>query len=164
MAATVLLTEFNTGSQTPTDKTSGTVRFKNADNATVDAVNRLVVPTGATSEFSYEKWLGLNVTAAPSTDIQNVGMYMDGANGFGTLVFLWARAAGAFTAPVEPSATTGFLDAFAYTAAGFLTMFTGTFAGTGILTGFAVLAMEVRQGAAQGTTPGETLTVSYDET
>lgn len=164
MAATVQLVERNTGSGTNTDKTSGTIRFKNADNSTVDAVNRLVVPTGATSEWSYEKWLALNVTAPPSTDIQNVLAYMDGANGFGSNVFLWARAAGAFTAPVEPAATTGFTNAFAYTAAGALTLYNATFTGTGVIPGHLVLAMEVRQGANQGTTPGETVTISYDET
>lgn len=164
MAATVQLVERNTGSGTNTDKTSGTIRFKNADNATVDAVNRLVVPTGATSEWSYEKWLALNVTVAPTTDIQNVLAYMDGANGFGTNVFLWARSVAAFTAPVEPTTTTGFTNAFSYTSAGALTLYTGTFAGTGVITGHLVLAMEVRSGANQGTTPGETVTISYDET
>ena len=36
MAATVQIREKNTAGQTATDKTSGTIRFKKADDATVD--------------------------------------------------------------------------------------------------------------------------------
>ncbi len=48
MAATVIIEELNTGGETATDKTSGTVRFKNADNATVDTSNRLIIQTSNT--------------------------------------------------------------------------------------------------------------------
>ncbi|KKK62608.1 hypothetical protein LCGC14_3002610, partial [marine sediment metagenome] len=45
MPATVLIEELNGAGQTATDKTSGVVRFKNADNAAVDTANPLVIPT-----------------------------------------------------------------------------------------------------------------------
>ena len=44
MAATVQIVEKNGAGGTTTDKTSGTIRFKNADNSTVDLVNPMVKP------------------------------------------------------------------------------------------------------------------------
>ena len=44
MAATVQIVEKNGAGGTQTDKTSGTIRFKNADNATVDTGNPMVKP------------------------------------------------------------------------------------------------------------------------
>lgn len=61
MAATVQILEKNGAGPTTTDKTSGTIRFKNADNATVDTGNPMVKP-GAGTDYSFEKWLRLNVT------------------------------------------------------------------------------------------------------
>ena len=53
MAATMEIHEMS-GADTGTDKTSGTIRFKDADNATVDTNNPLVVPAADTI-YSYTK-------------------------------------------------------------------------------------------------------------
>ena len=84
MAATVTILEFHgtTATPTTTNKTSGTVRFKNADNATVDLNNPMVVPTAGT-DYSFEKKLRLNA-AGTFTQISNLAAYTDGANGLGT--------------------------------------------------------------------------------
>ena len=85
MAATVQIVEKNGTAGTNTQKDSGTVRFKNADNATVDTVNPMVIPTAGV-DYSFEKWLRLKVTVGPSSYIENLTFYTDGANGFGESV------------------------------------------------------------------------------
>jgi len=91
MAATVQLVEKNGAGGTQTDKTSGNIRFKNADNSTVDTSNPMVKP-GAGVDYSFEKWLRMNVSGGTYTEITNVKVYMDGANGLGTGVTLYAKA------------------------------------------------------------------------
>ena len=51
MAATVQLVEKNGAGGTQTDKTSGTIRFKNADNSTVDTSNPMVKPGAKAIDF-----------------------------------------------------------------------------------------------------------------
>lgn len=101
MAATVEIHEFNGAGGTETDKTSGTVRFKNADNATVDLVNPLVKPSSG-QEYSYEKWLAL-VASGEYTQISNVQAYSDGTNSLGTGRKVWYEVAGSYRTPVIPS-------------------------------------------------------------
>ena len=83
MAATVQIREKNTAGQTATDKTSGTIRFKKADDATVDLNNPLVVPTSLT-EYSYQKWLRMYVSGGTYTQISNLRLYSDGSSGYGS--------------------------------------------------------------------------------
>ena len=76
MAANVIIEEWNGtgGSETRTDKTSGSIRFKNADNATVDLSNPLVVP-GSGQEYSYEKWVRLAIEGGAFTQVDNLQVY-----------------------------------------------------------------------------------------
>lgn len=162
MAATVQLQENNGAGPSTTDKTSGTIRFKNADNATVDTVNPMVKPTSG-SDWSYEKWIGFNVTAGTYTSITNIKAYSDGTNGW-TGVNLWAKAASStYSTPAEATTTTGYSNFFGYTANGALTIGSGTYSSTGVKGNYLVMAMEVLSTAGSGTLAGETLTVSYDE-
>lgn len=162
MAATVQIVEKNGAGGTTTDKTSGTVRFKNADNSTVDLLNPMVKPpTG--SDFSFEKWLRLNVTGGSYSQITNVRAYMDGANGFGTGVLLWAKAVASYATPAEATATTGYTNAFTYTSGSPLTLGAGPFTSTGEKADHLVMMMEVQSTASGGLTPSETLTIAWDE-
>ena len=89
MAATVIINEHNGAGGAKTDKTSGTVRFKNADDANVDLIDPLVVP-GSGQEYSFEKWLRLEITDAGGfTQIDNLRAYSDGTNSFGAGIKLW---------------------------------------------------------------------------
>lgn len=162
MVATVQIVEKNGAGGTATDKTSGTIRFKNADNATVDNNNPMVIPPSG-SDFSFEKWLRLNVTVAPSVQISNLKFYSDGANGLGTGVLLWAKAVASYATPAEPTGTSGYTNAFSYTSGSSLSLGAGTFTGTGEKGDHAVCMMEVQNTATQGQTPSETITFSYDE-
>ena len=162
MVATVQIVEKNGAGGTATDKTSGTIRFKNADNATVDNNNPMVIP-GAGSDFSFEKWLRLNVTVAPSVQISNLKFYTDGANGLGTGVLLWAKAVASYATPAEPANSSGYTNAFTFTSGAALSLGAGPFTGTGEKGDHAVCLMEVASTATQGQTPSETTTFSYDE-
>ena len=182
MAATVIINEYNGAGGTKTDKTSGSVRFKNADDANVDLVNPLVVP-GSGQEYSYEKWLRLEITDAGGfTQIDNLRAYSDGANGFGAGVKLWYAVAGGYIQPVVPSEAS---DPPQSAAAGspvenMTDLFTSSSGSPidldGINTGpftdgspaeevgdFLVLVMEVEPGASQGVLTAETLTFAFDE-
>jgi len=164
MAATVEIVEKNGTGGTATDKTSGTVRFKNADNATVDVNNPMVIP-GSGTDWSYEKWLRLRASVAPSVQITNVKAYADGTNNFGAGVNVYAKAVAgtAYATPVEGSGTAGFADLFTYTAGSPLTVGGGTYTGTGEFADHVVMELSVGTNASQGSLAAETLTFSYDE-
>jgi hypothetical protein len=126
MAATVQIIEKNGAGGTATDKTSGNIRFKNADNATVDTANPMVKP-GAGVDYSFEKWLRMNVSGGTYTEITNVKAYMDGGNGLGTGVTLYAKAVASYATPAEATGTGGYADAFTYTSGSPLTLGAGPY-------------------------------------
>lgn len=162
MAATVQIVEKNGAGATATDKTSGTIRFKNADNATVDIVNPMVKPASGT-DYSFEKWLRLNVTGGTYTDISNIRAYSDGANGLGTGIGLYAKAVATYATPAEATATTGYTDFFTYTSAAPLDLAGDGSTGTGEKGDHLVMILTVADTATGGVTPSETLTIAWDE-
>lgn len=162
MAATVQIVEKNGAGGTQTDKTSGTIRFKNADNATVDTSNPMVKP-GAGTDYSFEKWLRLNVTGGTYTEITNIKAYSDGANGLGTGVGLYAKAVTAYSTPAEATSTTGYTDFFTYTSGAALSLGAGPYSSTGEKGDHLVMIMTVGTSASGGVTPTETLTIGWDE-
>lgn len=164
MVATVQIIEINgpTATPTTTQKDGQTVRPKNADNATVDNNNPMVIPTAGT-DYSYAKQLRLNVTVAPSVNISNLGFYTDGSNTLGTGVLLYAKTGASYAAPYEPTGVAGFTDAFTYTSGSKLSLGAGPYTGTGQKGNLANLLLTVGTTATQGQTPNETLTFSYDE-
>ena len=150
------------------DKTSGTVRFKDADNATVDANNPLVVP-GAGSIYSYTKKLRPYMEAPPDTNISNIEWYMDGANGFGTGVTCTVKNLGVTWGANYKTLMSGGSDLFGYTSGSPLD-------GDGTDTGPFVpgdddsyigdlieMQMAIASTASNGSLSAETLTLSYDE-
>ena len=171
MAATITIEEW-TSTGTRTDKTSGTVRFKNANNATVDLNDPLVVPTtGGGIDYSFNKMLRLEIgsNAASFTQLSNLKFYTDGASGFGAGVSLEA-AASTWAAPAAPASSTGYSDAFAYVSTAALALSTGTFGSSAYsstaiaeIGKFSDLLMYVSTAASQGTLSAETVTYSYDE-
>lgn len=162
MAATVQIIEKNGAGGTATDKTSGTIRFKNADNSTVDLINPLVKPTSG-HDYSFEKWLRLNVTGGSYSQITNIGFYTDGSNGLGTGVELYAKAVASYATPVEGTAITGYTDAFTYVTGSRLSLGAGPFTGTGEKGDHAVLLMRIDNTCSGGLTPTETISFGWDE-
>jgi len=161
MAATVIVNQKNGAGETATNKTSATVRFKNADSASVDSNNKMVVPVSG-SDFSFDIWLRVNATGT-FTSIENVRFYTDGG-GYGTGVLLWAKTQASYATPVEATANTGYNSAFGYTSGSSLVVGAGPFTATGDLGNYLVLMMEVQSTATQGALTPETLTISFDET
>jgi hypothetical protein len=182
MAATVIINEKNGAGETNTDKTTGTVRFKNADNATVDLNDPLVVP-GAGQEYSFEKVLRLEVTdEGGMTQIDNLRAYSDGSNDFGTGIKVWYAVTGVYIQPVIPdeafdppqspaagSPKEDMADFFATTSGAPIDMDainTGPFTNTSPteeIGDYLFLVMEVETTASQGVLTAETLTFAYDE-
>lgn len=162
MAATVQLIEKNGAGGTATDKTSGNIRFKNADDSTVDLNNPMVVPASGT-DYSFEKWLRMNVTGGTYSQITNVKAYSDGANGLGTGVGLYAKAVTSYATPAEATATTGYTDFFSYTSGSALSLGAGPFTSTGEKGDHLVMIMTVASTASNGVTPSETITLAWDE-
>lgn len=162
MAATVTIIEKNGAGGTPTDKTGGTVRLKKADNSTVDLVNPLVKPASG-SDWSFEKWLRMNVSGGSYTQITNVKAYTDGSSGLGTGINLWAKAVASYATPAQGTASTGYANAFTYTSGAALSLGAGPFTSTGEKGDHLVLLAEVLDTASGGLTASETLTFGWDE-
>ena len=173
MAATITIEEW-TSTGTRTDKTSGTVRFKNANDATVDLNDPLVVPTTATGlDYSFNKMLRLEIgsNAASFTQLSNLKFYTDGASGFGAGVSLIANAS-TWAAPAAGTTGSTGTDAFTYVSTAALALSTGTFGssaysstagGIAEIGKFSDLLMYISTAASQGTLSAETVTYSYDE-
>lgn len=180
MPATVILNEWNDDGSSPTgvqtDKTSGTIRFKNLDDAVVDTEDPLVRPVAGSPsliEHSFLKWIKLEITGGAFTQVDNIQAYSDGANGFGTgvLCYYWVRTQ--FVAPVIPAevippvydGSVG-ADFFTATSGARIDLDAGDpgpHTTTGHMGDFLLLMMSVDGTASQGLTPSETLTISYDE-
>lgn len=161
MAATVQIVEKNGAGGTATDKTSGTIRHKNADNATVDLVNPMVKPLSG-SDWSFEKWIRFNVDSGTYTEITNIRAYTDGTNSW-TGVNLWWKAVASYSTPAEGTSSTGYTNAFSYTSGSPLTLGAGPFTGTGQKGDHLVSLMEVTTSAVGGVLSGETMTIAWDE-
>ena len=162
MPATVQIIEKNGVGGTATDKTSGTVRLKAADNSTVDLVAPIVRPPSG-SAWSFEKWLRLNVTGGTYSQITAIRAFTDGSSGLGTGVNLWARAVGTYTTPALGTSSSGYANAFTFTTGAPLSLGAGPFTGTGERGDHLVLLAEVQSTAAGGLTATENVTIAWDE-
>lgn len=177
MAATVLIREWNgtTGSPTQTDKTSGTIRYRASNSATVDANNPLVKPSAGNFR-SFEKWMQLRIGGTgPTGSITNPQWYTDGSNSYGTGISAFIRttnvASGSFVTPVTPANDASGTDQFTFVTGSRKNMDAATagapYSGTNVdIADFAVLWMTLAStvSAPQNPTSSETLTWSYDET
>lgn len=175
MVATVIIEELNTGGETATDKTSGTVRFKNADNSTVDTSDRLIIPT-SDQEYSFRKMLRLRMTVKPAVDIDNLQAYSDGAKGWETAVKGWYARKSVYavgTIPTESNdppqwpSVAAMTDLFTATSGSPIDMDgfnPGPYTSSGQMGDYLGLVMEVETSATQGSLTAETLTFSFDET
>lgn len=165
MVATVKIYEWNgtSGSQTFTDKTSGTVTFSSGDHSIPTSAQYPVVPTSGT-EYSFKKYLQANVTVAPDTNITNLNAYMDGASSYGTGVTIYGKASAAYATPAKASTTAGYADMFTYTSGSPLSLGAGPFTGTGGKGDFLECFLTCTSASSAGNQGSETLTISYDET
>jgi hypothetical protein len=162
-AATVQIHEM-TGTTTGVDKTSGTVRFKSADETSVDTNNRVQIP-GSGTTYSYTKMLRFYFSTGPSTDITNLRAYSDGSNGFGTGVGVQYTSTGSWAANVNTNISG--TDLFTKTSGAVIDLDvtnTGPHTSTGYKGDFLRLQLTVADTAGPGQLTAETLTFAYDET
>jgi hypothetical protein len=162
------------------------LKFKTADDATIDNNNPIPVPDAGTN-YSYWKQIYLKCTVAPSSQIDNVKWYTDGGD-FGTGITVKAgtetptRNSGANAtyevATGTPGSTgnemvaahaylTGSSDAFAYTS-GSPKSISISEAGSLInaineTTNYLILQAEVGTTASAGSPSNETVTWKWDE-
>jgi len=158
-----------------------TLRFKQADDATIDANSPMPIPSAGT-EYSRWKQIYLKCTTAPDTQVDNIRFFTD-AGGFGTGITV--NVGDEF--PVKNSgADTGYdvsdtdevmtnhtditasTDAFTFTTAAPLSGPSISEAGNIInaeneTTNYLVLQMEVISTASPGDLANETFTFRYDE-
>lgn len=171
MSATIKFREKNGVGQTATDKTGGTVRFKKADNATVDTNNPMTVPVSGSS-WSFRKYLRLFISAPGGfTQISNLRAYSDGATGFGTGVNCWVKTVGSYATPALETVNTGYVALASATAGAPLDLDAinaGPFTPDSPFVqkdigDYIQLALEVLSTAAGGILTGELLTFAWDE-
>jgi len=164
MAATMKIFELS-ASLVGTDKTGNTVRFKLADNATVDSNNAVIIPAGNYIRRSYTKQLRMYCATAPDTQINNLQVYTDGGE-FGTGINVYAS-------PIAPAdfaanATTwgNTTDLFTYVTGTRLDMDANdsvAITATGFGGDILKVQLCVASSASSGTLTAETITFSYDE-
>lgn len=163
MAAIIEIHEM-TGQSAGANKTSGTVRFKSADNTTVDTNDRISIP-GSGTTYSYTKQLRFYFSTAPSVDIQNLRAYSDGTNNFGTGVSVNADNTNAFG--TNQNTSVGGTNVFTYNSGAPLDLDTtnaGPHTGTGYKGDFMRMQMGVASTASSGQLTAEQITFAYDET
>jgi len=162
------------------------MRFKTADDATIDTNNPIPIPAAGT-KYSYWKQIYLYCGTAPSTKVDNVKLYSDGG-GFGTGITLKVGEqfpvktnvsdAGYEVATGTPGDTgdemvaahaglTSSVDMFGKTSGAPLAVTIGEAGniidGVGETTNYVCLQMEVGTTASLGDLTDETLTFQYDE-
>lgn len=166
MAATMEIRSYH--GATPdagTDVAGGSIRFKQADNDTVDANNPIPIP-GAGSNYSFVKQFRFYAATTPDNAINNLKFYTDGANGYGTGVDLAAQSQTGYIDPISLDANDmgSGSDAFGYTSGAPLSV-TGSISNptTGAFGDYVQLQMTADNTAGQGTTNTEQVTFQYDE-
>jgi hypothetical protein len=162
------------------------LRFKTADNATIDNQNPIPIPTGSAVN-SFWKQIYLKVTGGTFTQIDNVKFYTDGG-GFGTGITTFVgnqlpvKNSGANTGYVVATGTVGTsgnamvashagisaqTDAFTFTSGSPLSITISEAGGlmnaTNETTNYLVCQMNVANNAGPGNLADETWTYQYDE-
>ena len=148
------------------DKTSAIVRFKSADETTVNTANRLQIPAADTN-YSYTKQLRAYFNSAPSIDIQDIRAYSDGSNDFGTGIGVQYDVSGLFAPNIDTDiAGTDFFTKTSVASIDMDAVNTGPHTGTGYKGDFLRIQMTVHHDASPGSLAAlaEPLTVAYDET
>lgn len=170
MAATVYLQEWNgnSGAEIATSKSGATIRFKSADDATVDANDPLVVP-GAGVYRSYEKYLQAYLELlGGSAEISNVEVFCTSSPIDG--ISIWAKQAAAYDTPLAGGYGAGGamlgpkVDLFTKDANDPFVLGAGPYAVAGTeVADFLILQLEVNPSATVGALANTNIVLRYDE-
>jgi len=164
MAATVVW-EISTQATTPSWSTVTQVRFKKANNNTIDLNNPLVKPSGGSFDYSFEKVLRVDVTVAPSNQLSNGALYVNGTFPTGVNMSYKWRALGSYATPVQIDAGvwatyTALTANTAYAWSNF-----GTPTGTGAPGDNLLLGTQITSAVSAGvlTSPSTNFQLQYNE-
>lgn len=151
---------------TQADVAGTSIRFKVADNDTVDANNPIPI-VAATTSRSWIKQFRYKTTTAPSNNINNLKLYSDGANGLGTGQDIKAKTNASYTDPIANGTTAlgaggGLASLFTFTSGSALAV-TGSTTTTGLFGDYVQTQYEVLDTATQGTSGSEVMTFAFDE-
>jgi len=173
------------GTQQNVDSYSPNLRMKTNDNATIDSIDVIPIPSSGTN-YSYWKQIYMKCVTAPSSKVDNVKFYTDGG-GFGTGFTLKVgdetpakdhnTSTGYEVATGTPGTTgtvmtshaniTASTDAFSFTSASPKTLSisetSSQIDAIGETTDYLVLQLEVISTAAPGNLADESMTIKYDE-
>lgn len=167
MAATLTVRVQTTSSPGSMSPAQTGVDLISVDNSTNTLANRqtnpIVVPSGATSAFSTEKWLKLSVDVAPANTVTNFKAWCTTAASVATGVTLAGQGAvTSYTTPVSTSRTTAAVLA---TSSGSANVWdAAAYSSIGQVTAYLVLQLVVLSTAGPGNIPQQTISYSYDET
>lgn len=177
MAASVQIRRWTGSGPTKTDITSINTRLQTDDtHTTAGTTNPVLIPISGTN-YSYWVTESLYVSAITGGTVNNIKVFMDGSNGFGTGITMpMSASATSYTQATGTVGTTGTVlnntnypgvstltDAFTYTSASPLSV-TGTTTTTGDVGNLLVYQLAIASTASQGTKTAETLTWRYDDT
>lgn len=170
MASTTEIHVFHGAGPSNSDITNTEIRFKRADNDTVDALNPVPIPTSGTN-YSQRKHTKLRIVTAPANQITNLRFFSSGT-ALGTGITHLVAAAAAYTQAStadETAAIPGGTDSASYTSAaplvvnsGIVAQSTDSFPTFGTQD-FLVQQMAVGTTASAGTSGARTFTYRYDE-
>ena len=158
------------------------VRFKTADNATIDTNDPVPIPAAGTN-YSYWKHMYLYCDTAPDTQVDNVQFYTDGTCSWGTGVTLqmgwecptknsgsdsgYEVADEAVTMVSNHTEITSQTDAFNFTSGSTkaisISEASSVIDAIGETTDYSILQGNVASTAGPGDKDNETLTFQYDE-
>lgn len=182
MVAVVQIHELNGAGETPTDKTSGTIRFQAIDTPNATNLNDPIPVPSSGQNYSFRKVLRLYLASGTFTQISNLRAYTDGVNSYGSGRKLWVNnpssSQGSYTQPTAPStsndppqwpSTTPMVNFFGYTsgapwnmdgadAGPWTTADNATYIGD-----YLNLVAEIEAGSSQGVSGQEIFTFAFDE-
>ncbi len=158
------------------------LRFKNADDATIDGADKPTIPAAGTI-YTYWKSIYLYCDDADGHTLDNFRFYTDGANGLGTGCDIYVGlqfptknsgsdagyevANNANELVAEHGGITTSASIFDYTSGAALTVSCSEtdneINDTGETTNYIILQGRVASTASPGDCPNETLTIAYDE-
>lgn len=164
MAAVLEVRSCHGGSAgSPASQSSVTaIRFKSADNDTADTSNPLVKPTSGTN-YSYEKWIKLQVTTGPDNNLTNLRFHRSSGTPSTGITDFYGERTQAQNYEVPIGTLSSYATNAMVTSATVLTNNNGTFTGTGQYGPWIVLQWRISTSASAGTQTTVTYRFTFDE-
>lgn len=161
MAATIDLV-CCTSTDAGTENSISDIMFRSNDSHLTDKNNPITIPASGTN-YSYEKWLRWECTAAPDTQCTNFEFWgPDSTPGTGLTIYAGTTDTGVTPTDSDSSVATTQQDTNYYDSSNTLSI-SGTLTSVGNKTDYLVLQLDVADTASQGDMSTQTMNYAYDE-